>query len=181
MHCTINAKGTIFYIYFSIILIGIVILKLNQPKQTAALNPFQYMSNLLIFSRLWLCLYRKGKKKKKVFCSNTRNHMRNVKCYLLLHHSLCYIGKFLSHWKHLHPIQRLRDQPDISVRQQWHSSQDKQVIFFSLQHFTMALFPTSVYLPATSDRVSKSEQKQSELRYYLILYIFRSRPTVILF
>lgn len=107
--------------------------------------------------------------------------MQNAKCHLLLHHPLCYIGKFLSHWKHLHPIRRLRDQPDISVRQQRPSARDKQVIFFSVQHYTLALFPTSLYLPATSDSVSKPEQKKLELRYYLILYIFRTRSIAILF
>jgi len=55
------------------------------------------------------------------------------------------------------------------------------VIFFSLQHFTMALFPNSVYLPAATDSISKFEQKKSKLRSYLIRYIFRIRSILTLF
>lgn len=158
------------------------ILKWNQPKQTAAKNFFQYyeQSAFNIYQVVGLPL-EKRKKRKKVLCLDTRSHMQNAKRYLLLHHPLCCTGKFLLHQKHLHPIQRMRDQPSVSIRQQWHSSQDKQVIFFSLQHFMMALFPTIAYLPATSDSVSNFEPNKSELRYYLILYIFRTRSIVILF
>lgn len=73
----------------------------------------------------------------------------------------------------------MKDQPNVSVWQQWHSPQDKQVIFFSLQHFMMALFPTTAYLPAATYSISNFEPNKSELRYYPILFIFRT--IVILF
>lgn len=54
------------------------------------------------------------------------------------------------------------------------------MIFLGLQYFAMALLPASAYLPATSERALKLEQKKSELRYYLILYSLRTRSIVIL-
>lgn len=180
MHRTINAKQrynilhTFFYYFVRNIYFKTESAKTNSCPESL---PVHEQSSSNIYQIVGLPL----KKKKKVLCSSTRSHMQNATCHLLLHHPLCCIGEFLSHWKHLHPIQRLRDQPDVSVKQRWHSSQDKQVIFFSLQHFTMALFPTSVCLPAASDSVLKFEQKKSELKYYLILCIFRTRSIVILF
>lgn len=52
------------------------------------------------------------------------------------------------------------------------------MIFFSLQHFMVAMFPTTAYLPAASDSISNFEPNKSELRYYLILCIFRTRSIV---
>lgn len=175
--CQTKAQYSTYTFY--IILLG-VYFKMKPAKTNSCQKslPVYEQSASNIYQVVGLPLERR---KKKVLCLDTRSHMQNGKCYLLQHHPLCLTGKFLFHQKHLHAVQKIREQPDGYDRQQWHSSQDKQVIFFSLQHFMMALFPTTAYLPAASDSVSNFEPNKSELRYYLILCIFGTRSTVILF
>lgn len=112
VHHTINAKQRhnilhIFFYYFvRNIYFKIELAKTNSCSESL---PVHEQSSSNIYQIVGLPLEKRKNKTKKVLCLDTRSHMQNAKCHLLLHQPLCYIGKFLSHWKHLHPIQRLRD------------------------------------------------------------------------